>query len=292
MTTTNAKPVLKTAGTVSALTVSSLCHCIGRRTWLCLVSALEVFLRAAVASSSCRLLWWMFWMFCDCRCQNLPSLPSLLVFTLPILSCWLQNTRSAIIHSLLHRTGFNQTPPSGILPHGRAMALRLLVADLSPWRFGLSIASARVGSVVDKVALGQVFSDFFGISCQYRTTMAVRIHVSPVGWTVGPLVAAVQRHSLTPLSWTSNKYLSAVLVTICMLLTCICKLYSYSSQYHLFLRVVQIVSEMYLKMGLFHSKIRAFWDIVPCILVVDRRFKGSTHVWNVGLHGAVSQKAV
>jgi hypothetical protein len=59
--------------------------------------------------------------------------------------------------------------------------LRLFVADLSPWRFGLSIASAHVGSVVDKVALGQVFSDFFGISCQYRTTMALRIHVSPVG---------------------------------------------------------------------------------------------------------------
>jgi hypothetical protein len=29
-------------------------------------------------------------------------------------------------------------------------------------------------------------------------------HISPKGWTIGPLVAAVQRHSLTPSTWTTS----------------------------------------------------------------------------------------
>jgi hypothetical protein len=32
---------------------------------------------------------------------------------------------------------------------------------------------------------------------QYHSTTALHTHISPGGWTIGPLLAAVQRHSLT-----------------------------------------------------------------------------------------------
>jgi hypothetical protein len=34
--------------------------------------------------------------------------------------------------------------------------------------------------------------------CRYRSTMALHAHIPHEGWTVGPLVAAVQRYSLNP----------------------------------------------------------------------------------------------
>jgi hypothetical protein len=33
--------------------------------------------------------------------------------------------------------------------------------------------------------------------------VALHTHISPRSWTVGPLVAAVQRPSLTTLTWTT-----------------------------------------------------------------------------------------
>jgi hypothetical protein len=40
--------------------------------------------------------------------------------------------------------------------------LKRLVAGLSPWRFGFATGSIHAGFVMDKVALWQVFSEFFG----------------------------------------------------------------------------------------------------------------------------------
>jgi hypothetical protein len=49
--------------------------------------------------------------------------------------------------------------------------LRRLVAGLSPRRFGFDPGSVHVGFVVDKVALGQVFSPCTSVSpCQYHST--------------------------------------------------------------------------------------------------------------------------
>jgi hypothetical protein len=42
--------------------------------------------------------------------------------------------------------------------------LRQLVAGLSPWRPGIVLGSVHVGFVVDKVALGQVFSQVLWFS--------------------------------------------------------------------------------------------------------------------------------
>jgi hypothetical protein len=40
------------------------------------------------------------------------------------------------------------------------------VAGFPPRRPGLDLRSGHVGFVVDKVALGQVFSEYFGFPCQ------------------------------------------------------------------------------------------------------------------------------
>jgi hypothetical protein len=39
--------------------------------------------------------------------------------------------------------------------------------------------------------------------CRYHSTMVLHAHISPGGWTIGPLVAAVQRRGLTPSTWSS-----------------------------------------------------------------------------------------
>jgi hypothetical protein len=45
--------------------------------------------------------------------------------------------------------------------------LRWLVAGFPPRRFGFEPRSGHVGFVVDRVALGQVFSKYFGFPCQF-----------------------------------------------------------------------------------------------------------------------------
>jgi hypothetical protein len=39
---------------------------------------------------------------------------------------------------------------------------------------------------------------------QYHSAVALHAHVSSGGWTVGPLMATVQRHSLTPINMNDN----------------------------------------------------------------------------------------
>jgi hypothetical protein len=41
----------------------------------------------------------------------------------------------------------------------------------------------RVGFMVDKVALGQVFSEFFCFPCPYHSTFVLHTHISSGGWT-------------------------------------------------------------------------------------------------------------
>jgi hypothetical protein len=55
----------------------------------------------------------------------------------------------------------------------RAMPwLTQLVTGLSPRRPGFDPRSVHVGFVVDKVALGQVFSEYFGFPRQFHSTGA------------------------------------------------------------------------------------------------------------------------
>jgi hypothetical protein len=43
----------------------------------------------------------------------------------------------------------------------------------------------HVGFVVDKVALGQVFSEYFGFPCQSSFHQLLHIHISPGAGTIG-----------------------------------------------------------------------------------------------------------
>jgi hypothetical protein len=45
--------------------------------------------------------------------------------------------------------------------------LRRLAAGFLQWRPGFEPRSGNVGFVVDKVVLGQVFSEYFGFHCQF-----------------------------------------------------------------------------------------------------------------------------
>jgi hypothetical protein len=49
---------------------------------------------------------------------------------------------------------------------------------------------------------------FLVCACKYHSTLTLHSHVLPGGWTIWPLVAAVQRHRLTPLIWitTSRRF--------------------------------------------------------------------------------------
>jgi hypothetical protein len=75
-----------------------------------------------------------------------------------------------------------------------------LVAGFPPRRSGFESRSGHVGFVVDKVALGQVFSEYFSFLCQFSFHLLLHIHrLSSGAGTIGQLVADVPNgHSFTP----------------------------------------------------------------------------------------------
>jgi hypothetical protein len=64
-----------------------------------------------------------------------------------------------------------------------------------------------VGFVVDKVALGQVFSEYFGFSCQSLLYQLLQNHhhLSSASGTVGQLVADVPNGQSHPTENNNNK---------------------------------------------------------------------------------------
>jgi hypothetical protein len=54
--------------------------------------------------------------------------------------------------------------------------LRRLVAGFPSWRPGFYLRSSHVGFVVDKVALGQVFSEYFCFPCQMSFHRLLHTH--------------------------------------------------------------------------------------------------------------------
>jgi hypothetical protein len=63
-----------------------------------------------------------------------------------------------------------------------------------------------VGFAVDEVELGQIFLEFFRFPCHYHST-GIHTHISSGGWKISPMEDAVQRHSLTPSTWTTLTYM-------------------------------------------------------------------------------------
>jgi hypothetical protein len=60
-----------------------------------------------------------------------------------------------------------------------------------PWRHGFDPRSGQVGFVVDKVALGRVFSEYFGFPCQSSFHQILQHHNHPGTATIGQSVTAV-----------------------------------------------------------------------------------------------------
>jgi hypothetical protein len=73
--------------------------------------------------------------------------------------------------------------------------LRRLADDLSQGRPEFASGSVHVGCVMEKGALGQVSLRALRLSRPYHFTVAIHTHISPGDEL---LVAAVQRHRLTP----------------------------------------------------------------------------------------------
>jgi hypothetical protein len=106
-------------------------------------------------------------------------------------------------------------PPSGfvksflfVLQHREALSIGLLKQSaeigIGYYKLGRAIAqavrhwlptaAARVGFVVDKVALGQDFSEYFGFTCQFafhRLLHNHHHHQSPEAGKIGQIVAVV-----------------------------------------------------------------------------------------------------
>jgi hypothetical protein len=96
------------------------------------------------------------------------------------------------------------------------LPFRRLVAGFPSRRTGFEPKSDHVGFVVDKVALGQIISEYFDFPCQFLFHRLLHIlhHLSSGAGTVGQLVADVPSGlSLTPLQETKNYTILRVLNT-------------------------------------------------------------------------------
>jgi hypothetical protein len=93
---------------------------------------------------------------------------------------------------------------SGVLCYGLIyVELRRLVAGFPPRRPWFDPRSSHVGFVVDKVALGQVFYEYYGFPCQLSFHRLLHTHhLSSGAGTVGKIVADVP----SGLSLTSRNY--------------------------------------------------------------------------------------
>jgi hypothetical protein len=69
--------------------------------------------------------------------------------------------------------------------------LRRLIADFLPRRPGFDPRSGHVGFVVDRVIVGQVFSEYFGFPCQFSFHQLLLTHLSSGAHTIDHLVADV-----------------------------------------------------------------------------------------------------
>jgi hypothetical protein len=80
--------------------------------------------------------------------------------------------------------------------------LKRLVADFSKWRPGFEPGSAQVGFMVDKVVLGQFFSEYFGFPCQSSFRQILQIFGEVVGLELGRLSLVGKTEEL--LEWRSS----------------------------------------------------------------------------------------
>jgi hypothetical protein len=92
--------------------------------------------------------------------------------------------------------------------------IRWLVAGFPPRRPGFYHKSSNMGFVVDKVALWQVFSQYFGFPCQFSFHQLLHTHLSSGARTIGQLVIDIpsglgvtQPHKIKKKKLTHNSWL-------------------------------------------------------------------------------------
>jgi hypothetical protein len=81
--------------------------------------------------------------------------------------------------------------------------LRWLLANFSPRRPEFDPRSGHMGSVVDKVAVEQIFSEYFGFPCQFSFQRLLHNHhhhhhLSSGAGTIGQIVADAEWTHYTP----------------------------------------------------------------------------------------------
>jgi hypothetical protein len=84
-----------------------------------------------------------------------------------------------------------------VRPNLAAPELKRLVAGFPPRRPGFNPRSGHVGFVVDKVALGQVFSEYFGFPYQSFHQLLYKHHLSSGAGTIGQQWPTYQVDSLS-----------------------------------------------------------------------------------------------
>jgi hypothetical protein len=96
---------------------------------------------------------------------------------------------------------------SSYMACGAAPYLKRLVAGFPPWRSGFHPGSGQVGFMVDKVALGQVFSEYFNFPCQssFHHLLHNHPHLSSGAGTIGQKWPQYKGLSPTPLAMKKNK---------------------------------------------------------------------------------------
>jgi hypothetical protein len=101
-----------------------------------------------------------------------------------------------LVHALSHSSVATMLEHHLTHTHRRASSkykLKRLVAGFPPRRPGFEPGSGHVRFVVHKVALGQVFSEYFGFPCQSSFHQLLQKSPSSIiwGWYNRPEVAAV-----------------------------------------------------------------------------------------------------
>jgi hypothetical protein len=81
---------------------------------------------------------------------------------------------------------------------------RRLVAILSPRKPGFAPGTVRVGFVVTKWHWDRFFPQVLWFYPVSIVSPWLHTRISSDGWIVGALVGPIQRHGLTPLTWTSS----------------------------------------------------------------------------------------
>jgi hypothetical protein len=89
--------------------------------------------------------------------------------------------------------------------------LRRLVASFPQRRIVFEPKSGHVGFVVDKVALGHVFSEYFGFPCQFSFRRLLHVlHLSSGAGIIGQLVADVPLNPVSPQTKKQKKKLPPI----------------------------------------------------------------------------------